>query len=331
MHTLTIDASPKQINKLKKGNPVRIKKGTGFNLIVHPETYKRVARTYDKNKGFQLTLSQQEIEANQGLTPSPEMHEMKSEALPPPPPMIGKGIFDKSGLKGIKVNNIKEQAEKVLKDTKLGNVLNSNFNYLGRAGLGNALSNANNAKAIKDQIKQRINLEPRNMSSGPKQGNMDYVQYLRNPDETLDKLQKMIMGEGLMNHREHGSIGLKGGMIHPYTPQAMQSQPYGANFQMQHFLPPQYHKFNSGTSNEGVIGTGLNSHPSHIMTHLPPALQSQPHGANFLFKNFLPVQFQQLHQENPYFMAGTGIHQAHNLGNGLYASGRAPGGRGLYI
>jgi hypothetical protein len=328
MHTITIDASPKQLNKLRKGHPVRVKKGSGFNLIVHPETYKRVARTYDKDKGFQLSLSPQELEANQGIPVTPEMHEMKREAMPTPPSMGGRGIFSKSGLKAPKARTISEEISKAVKDTKAGNLLNQNLNYLGRAGIANAIDYASKSDIIKDQINSRIKLPARNMSSGPKEGPMEYVEYLRNPEDTMYKLSDMIMGQGLHN-QETGSIGLKGGMINQYLPQAMQSQPYGANFHMQFMLPPQYRKYNDGTHEEGIIGTGMRHHPNHTMAHLPPALQSQPTGANFMFKNFLPVQYQDIHNANPTLqMHGQGMPHG---SCGLYASGRAPVGHGLYI
>jgi hypothetical protein len=99
----------------------------------------------------------------------------------------------------------------------------------------------------------------------------------------------------------------------------MESQPYGANFQMQHFLPPQFHKFNAGTTHEGMIGTGVKSHPDHVMAHLPPALQSQPMGANFMMKNFLPAQYQLQYQANPIL-----------IGQGLYA-GKGVCGTGMYL
>jgi hypothetical protein len=324
MHTITIDASPKQLSKLRKGRPVRVKRGTGFNLIVHPETYKRVARTYDKDKGFQLSLSPQELEANEAIKVSPEFHTQLKETTP----VVGTGIFSKTGLKAPKARTITEEIGQAVKDTKLGKTLNQNLNYLGRAGIANAIDDGLNSNIIKDQINARIKLPARNMSSGPKEGPMDYVEYLKNPEDTMYKLSSMIMGHGLHN-RETGSIGLKGSMIHPYLPQAMQSQPYGINFQMQHFLSPQYHKYNSGTIEEGMIGTGLHQHPDHVMTHLPPALQSQPTGANFMFRNFLPVQFQDIHNANPHFIIGQGMH--HKGSRGLYASGRAPVGHGLYI
>jgi hypothetical protein len=72
-----------------------------------------------------------------------------------------------------------------------------------------------------------------------------------------------------------------------------------------------------------MIGTGVKPHPSHVMSHLPPALQSQPSGANFMMKNFLPVQFQEIHYTNPVLM-GQGF------GVGLYA-GKGICGNGMYL
>ena len=63
-HVLRIDASPAQLSKLRNGHAVRIKKGTGFNLIVHPETYHLASRAFAKNKGVEVALSPAEIEAN---------------------------------------------------------------------------------------------------------------------------------------------------------------------------------------------------------------------------------------------------------------------------
>jgi hypothetical protein len=59
---------------------------------------------------------------------------------------------------------------------------------------------------------------------------------------------------GRLGHREHGSIGRGAGMIH-FLPPALISQPLSANFQMSHFLPVQYQKYNDGPGM--VIGAGL--------------------------------------------------------------------------
>ena len=65
MHKISIDASPSQLRKLRKGLPVRVKKGTGFNIIVQPHTYNRVSRAFAKNKGLELALSQEELKNNE--------------------------------------------------------------------------------------------------------------------------------------------------------------------------------------------------------------------------------------------------------------------------
>ena len=58
MHLISFDASPKQLSKLRNGHNVRIKRGTGFNLVVNPSNYHLVSRAFGHNKGVQLQLSQ---------------------------------------------------------------------------------------------------------------------------------------------------------------------------------------------------------------------------------------------------------------------------------
>jgi hypothetical protein len=59
---------------------------------------------------------------------------------------------------------------------------------------------------------------------------------------------------------ERGTTGLNGGLIHTYVPPALISQPFSANFQMQHFLPPQYQHYEQGghdDSEDHGLGSGL--------------------------------------------------------------------------
>ena len=90
MHLISFDASSRQLGKLKKGLPVRIKKGTGFNVIVHPETYHLVSRAFAKNKGIEIALSPEELEANRSLSPEQHAELRKSQ-----PELAGEGIFGK--------------------------------------------------------------------------------------------------------------------------------------------------------------------------------------------------------------------------------------------
>ena len=78
MSSIQIDISPSQMKKIKKGLPVRVKKGTGFNLLVSPSTYNIVTKSFNKGVGSQIRLSPEEIEMNKGL--SPEAHNPSTKA-----------------------------------------------------------------------------------------------------------------------------------------------------------------------------------------------------------------------------------------------------------
>ena len=91
MHVLSVNASKAQARKLIKGQAVRIKQGTGFNLIVHPTTYRLATRAFNKGKGAQIKLSSEEIDSNQAVHGKPEMMEDHTELHGE---MTGQGIFD---------------------------------------------------------------------------------------------------------------------------------------------------------------------------------------------------------------------------------------------
>lgn len=291
-HVVTIDASPKQLSKLRNGHSVRIKKGKGFNLIVHPETYHLVSKAFSKNKGVEIALSPEEVEANRSL--SPEQHLELKESQPE---MAGQGIFGKkfdkalkkagikklaykigdeykpmvkagitaglasgatalgavqpelvpflpagvagltgltydyldnpdkyqrgfTGIRGKPVRSIAEQAVKAKLNERLNQELGTNYDYMNRAGLENAMLSSIGSRLNDESIMARQALSP---------------------DQRIE-----MYGSGLRGRREHGSIGRGAGMV-MYMPPALKSQPLSANFQMSHFLPPQYQRLNSGS------------------------------------------------------------------------------------
>jgi hypothetical protein len=228
MHTIKIDASPHQIRKLKKGHRVRVKKGEGFELMVHPQTYNIVSRSFNKGKGSQIQLSPEEIEMNKGIAKaiSPEAHNPTSTPTPASTPnkpinlntMFGQGISSKIQLA----------------DT-LNKHLGSNYGYLARAGMDNAINSKLSSVMAKHGIDSRYGLAPNQAPLG-----------LLGP-------HSRVIGGSI----EKGSVGLKGGMLHAYTPPALVSQPFSANFQFQHFLPPQYQHFNTGGHLDVMGGSGL--------------------------------------------------------------------------
>jgi hypothetical protein len=71
MHVITLEGSNHQKSRLRNGHKVRVKHGSGFNVIVNPTTYHLVSRAFNRGKGTTLQLSPEEIEMNRA--PSPEL------------------------------------------------------------------------------------------------------------------------------------------------------------------------------------------------------------------------------------------------------------------
>jgi hypothetical protein len=216
MHTLQIDASPSQIRRLHKGHRVRVKKGTGFELLVHPQTYNIVSRCFSKGKGSEIQLSPEEIQMNQSISRaiSPEAHN---------PPLQPKGSGLADVMSHVKLNDL------------LNEHLGTNYGYLARAGLDNALQGMKSSALGKMGIDARYARAPT----------------IQVPLGLGGPPSRMVGGQ-----LEKGSIGRNGGMLSTYTPPALVSQPFSANFQFQHFLPPQYQHFNTG-GHADVMGNGL--------------------------------------------------------------------------
>ena len=245
MHTISIDASPSQLRKLRKGMKVRVKKGTGFNIIVHPTTYNRVTRAFSKNKGLELELSQEEIQHNEMTDPStsasmiPSPSEPSKLQEPQSRGAEGQGLFRK----------VKRSVKDVVERSKLANSLNhhlqKNYDYMGRAGIDNAMQMAKQAGMSKMGINARKAL------SATLEGDDS------RDNEHHPRSRKYITGGSIS---ETGTVGLNGGMMHTFVPPALISQPFSANFQMQHFLPPQYQHYEQGghdDSEEHGLGSGL--------------------------------------------------------------------------
>lgn len=187
MSSIQIDISPSQMKKIKKGLPVRVKKGTGFNLLVSPSTYNIVTKSFNKGVGSQIRLSPEEIEMNKGL--SPEAHNPSTKA-----------VVDGSGIKSLSPHSKLYES--------LNDELGTNYGYLSRAGLDNALKQKQSASLSKLGIDARIKYSP--------------------------------------GRRDVGIVGKGASMLSSYTPPALVSQPFSSNFQFQFFLPPQYQQFSKG-------------------------------------------------------------------------------------
>lgn len=296
MHHVTIDASPSQLSKLRRGQQVRIKRGMGFNLLVHPETYRRVSRAFATDKGTQISLSPAELQANATVssgTPvaiqNPQHPQAGTGEIAPV--VSGSGIFGDVGDKYLKKAGIKDMAYKMGDYAKPlvkagigtaltaggvalgavqpelipgipfavagGTALASDFldhpqRYLGKSGVkGKQLTNLAQQHA-QSQMTQELN---------NKLGtNMDYLRTANLQNAVANNTQadlnassimsRSSRGSGLHHMRQHAIVGRGGGMVGSsgsYVPPAMESQPFSANFQFQHFFPPQYQSIIHGS------------------------------------------------------------------------------------
>mgnify|MGYP006266956783 CR=1 FL=1 len=280
MHLLPIQVSKKQLHKLRKGGAVRIKMGTGFNLIVNPTNYRLATKAFGQNKGLEIKLSPEELEANRGV--SPEQHAALREAAKASElfghlPMAGAGIFDdiSSGFHQYVKPVLHEAYKEVEPDLKqaakdaareyikgkgvshkdlehMNHLLGTNMGYMRRANLGKYSADELGSRidSLGFDAKHRVapiktywddTFEPPSRGTGIRHHHMTALPYMAR------RGRGMIKGRGNLSH--HNAI----------LPPALQSQPYGVNFHMQFQLPPQYQKFNRGVNDIGrdIGGSGL--------------------------------------------------------------------------
>lgn len=307
-HIVHIKASIKQLGKLRKGHKVRISagvEGKGFNLLVDPDKYDTISRTFNRGKGVQIQLSPQEILANQEASPS----------------MEGSGIFGKKFDRFLERNGMRDVAYKLgdvakpyVKTALLGGIAAgtaglaglSTFGsggtlaplaaYLPAAGAGAAYlandyldspdkyhnmysSNVGGPKnpyasaSLAGQVAENHLLKKLNEETGHKYGALSsaaianaaahkaraemsntfigkQVSQLPNStiaDDPFAPPSRTYSGFGL-HRKPKGLIGIHSSFVtsQSHLPPALISQPFSANFQFQHTLPPAYQKFSRG-------------------------------------------------------------------------------------
>ena len=296
MYHVPIHASPAQISKLRRGQPVRVKQGEGFNLLVHPSTYNIVSRAFAKGKGAEIALSHPELQANAQVssgTPVAVQNPQHPQAGGETSPVVsGSGIFGDVGDKYLKKAGIKDMAYKYGDYVKPlvkagigtaltaggvalgavqpelipgipfavagGTALASDYldhpqRYLGKSGVkGKQLTNMAQQHAHAQMTEQLNNQLGTNMDYMRQAGIANAVAQQQQANLNASSVGSRFTGDGLHRHnmRQHAIIGRGGGMVGSsasYVPPALESQPFSANFQFQHFFPPAYQSMIHGS------------------------------------------------------------------------------------
>ena len=278
MHLVSIDASPKQISKLRNGHKVRIKHGSGCYVVMHPGTYNLVQRAFKKNKGAEVQLSQEELYANKSL--SPEQHGELTKLAETgvfnqqtPGPMAGGSIFHRIS-KALKHPAVKKITHAIVPEL-VGDAAGAATTYMTgspTAGLvarkgAKELTDYGMDKygyglrygsgVLQDLKKQNIGSAHANSENARMSERGFADKFNREPIKSYwdEPGAPPSRGTGLRHKQHHRNINdqnlvqSRGSLAstESYLPVALRSQTFGANFHMQFQIPPEYQRYNKGT------------------------------------------------------------------------------------
>lgn len=347
MHVLSVNASKAQARKLIKGQAVRIKQGTGFNLIVHPTTYRLATRAFNKDKGVQIKLSPEEINSNQEVHGAPEKMEEHTELHGE---MTGQGIFDFITKPLTKAYNtvsrgVSRGARSVGRFAK--NSANQVARFAQRPEVLKVLKTAGKfaAQKLADAGATAVSTLPGGALLARPVKNLGVLasKAIDDPNSIggwQGAGKTLVTGQG-MRGRGMGGYGLAG--LAGYS--ALRAAAKGsasANAGNAHFTnqgiksrgiinPAGWHDnpFAPRSRGMGIVGCGGHMVGMHGHGYYPPALVSQPFSANYQMSHFLPVQYQHYNHtmggyedggsESDEEMHGQGFRHHRGRGFGLYA------------
>jgi len=325
MSLVHINVSPKQLSKLRNGHKIRIKEGIqgcGYNLLVDPLKFSLITRSFKKGKGSEIQLTEEEIESNRKLTPEYHQNIKKENSK-----MAGEGIFGKKFDRFVRKtigkkakNAIYNAADSLKPILKQGiDKLADSAPELGASALSGLALSAGQPELVPiAQIagKKLGKLAGKKLSPLAKD-------YLDNPSKYQENISNFESNIGGSKSKRFNT--LVGQMTNDDLVDLLNEQlgtNYGnisrasimnsiANRQAANMMPvpisemaDSYSRYKMAPS----IGYGMRKSKGIIgmksQMVQPPALQSQPDGANYQFKNTLPPIYQQYRK---------------TIGSGLYA------------
>lgn len=292
---VAIGVSNKQLSKLRNGHRVRVRppmEGEGICLVVSPENYSILTRTFSKGKGGEIALGADEIMANRNL--SPEDHQRMASEMG----MSGGGIFGKKFDRAVGKligKNARKEIYKRLEEYKplvkggittgltagatalgtanpalipylpmaVGGISSLAYDYLDRPSYYQGDAPRKNAKRYaNDKALEMLNDElGTNMGNISRAGVESAMLNKLEAETARAREERRMAGYGLYAGGSGLGLGLGLGM---YGGRVRPMSRTGGN-------------------------VGLNA---GMVNKMPPALQSQPYGANFQFQHTLPPQYQ---------------------------------------
>jgi len=253
MREVMVSMSPRQKAALRKGKAVRLK-GGDIPLYVDHDSYDRFSKCFLAGRGIQHTMSPAEIAHNEGTGTFKKLkkgavnlakkvgRQIVKQAMP---------YADEAGATlGAAAATMSGNPQLAPMSAAFGQQLGGVAgDYLG----GKALDLLRTHKQKANQPRSRgPSIDPlRAANLGTAADNMalasiDLMRSRLRDNQAPSPLLSMS-GSGL---REVGSVGKMGNLI--TDPAAMVSQPYSANFQFRHFLPPAYANISKTAGGKGL-------------------------------------------------------------------------------
>ncbi len=260
---LRIKASMKQLQKLRNGHPTRVSpavEGEGFNLIIHPDRYNHILKTFSKGKGSVISLSPEELQANRQVQGSGIFSSLKK---------AGKAVMKSPITKAVMKSPVAKALAKKAVDYGVKTASESGYVPPELAGMLGAEVN----KAIGSGVLSSLKKAVKSIAKSP-----ITKAIIKSP--VAKSLAKQAVDYGVKTAKSSGYVpaGLAD-MAGDYAKGQIGSGIYAGASGGQGL-------YAGASRGGGVSGRGslLNVNNSH----LPPAMQSQNASSNFNFHTQLP-------------------------------------------
>jgi hypothetical protein len=246
MKEIKIDISPRQMANLRKGKPVRMR-GGGIPMYVDTDTYNRMSRSFLSGKGIQHALSPAEIAHNEGMGIFKKVKKTAINTAKKVGRQVVKRVVPLAGVAGATAGAYLGGPAGAMVGKQAGDMAGD---YLGGEALDLLKTKKGRANAPRSRGPATDPLASAGMGDLAERLALAGIDQMRARVRDNQSPSPMLAGRGF----EKGSIGIGGNIVS--NPPSSMSQPYSANFQFRHFLPPAYANISKRAGGAGLYAQG---------------------------------------------------------------------------
>lgn len=246
MNEIKVNISPRQMASLRKGKPVRIRGGS-IPMYVDTDTYHRMSRSFLSGKGIQHALSPAEIAHNEGMGFWKKAKKTAINTAKKVGRQVVKRVVPLAGVAGATAGAYLGGPAGAMVGKQMGDMAGD---YLGGEALDLLKTKKGRANAPRSRGSNTDPLASASMGDMAERLALAGIDQMRARVRDNQSPSPMLAGRGF----EKGSIGIGGNMVQ--NPPSSMSQPYSANFQFRHTLPPAYANISKRAGGQGLYAAG---------------------------------------------------------------------------